>query len=674
MALAVVAQAWAFQLLAAGPVVQLQLFLGWRELLGTYRLLFLVGVETCALAALAGAAFHCRAMGGANTRAIFLVIPGSTWTVLLALQLFAAIDFTPSDVRAFVAGDYLKPAAVFAAHSIQGLIILLTGGIALWLAAAAIPSEAWERCRSAWKNRNRRALPLVAALWVLGVSSLLAWMVFERVPHLHDEVAYEFHAKYLATGQLYLEPPPEPHAFDTEFNLQDGRKWYMATTPGWPAVLALGYLIGAPWLINPLLGGIAILLAHAVVRRLYDEDVADGTALLLAGSPWLLFLSASLMPHPLTLVLSALGLLGAVRARNEGSAIWAGIAGLAIGAMLHVRPLDAVILAVVAGVWWLSAGWRRLRLVPLVAVTIAGLAMTFLFLAYNRAITGDPFYPPINKFTDTHYYPGGNRLGFGKDIGNFGWTELDPLPGHGPRDVFVNTNINLYMLNFELFGWPCGSLAFVFLLCAWRRIRDDLLMWGFLAALWAGLSLYWFSGGPDFGPRYWYQMILPCAVLTIRGAQEFASRWSAAMASREETGATSWPSENTGASRVWAFVALASLVGTLNLVTWRSVDKYYHYRGMRADVRALAAQFGRSLVFVQGKQFPDYAASFVFNPPGFGRDVAGPIFARDLGAESRERLAAYYSDRPLWIVAGPSETGGAFRIVAGPLPPKAAAH
>ena len=673
-AMAVAAQAWAFQLLAVGPVIRMQLFLGWRDLLLTYRVIFFCGVEFAALVVLAGAWSECRSPREKNTRVIVGAMPlgvitATAWVVFAAAQLFAAIDFSPSDVHDFFAGAYLKIAAIHLLRSVQGLAILLTGAIALWLAAAAIPPDAWERCTRLWEKRNRRTLPLIAAIWVVVVSSLLAWVVLERVPHLHDEVAYAFQAKYLAAGRLYLEPPPEPKAFESEFGMLDGKKWYVATTPGWPAVLALGYLIGAPWLINPLLGGIAILLAHALARRLYDADVADGVALLLAGSPWLLFLSASLMPHALTLVLSVLGLLGVARARDEGSVIWGGIAGLAIGAMLHVRPLDAVILAIVTGIWWLSAGWKKLRLGPLAATALAGLAMTLLFLAYNRAITGDPFYPPINKFTDTQYYPGGNRLGFGKDIGNFGWTGLDPLPGHGARDVVINTNINLYLLNFELFGWPCGSLIFVFLLLAWRRMRDDALMWGLLAALWAGMSLYWFSGGPDFGPRYWYQMILPCAVLTIRGAQMFASRWAAA-ASRGEAGTASAPVSDAGASKVWAFVLLASLIGTANLLTWRSLDKYYHYRGMRADVRRLEPQFGRGLVFVRGKVFPDYAAAFALNPAGLERDAKGSIFAQDLGPESRERLKAYYADRAVWVVAGPTETGGAFRIVEGPLPPK----
>jgi 4-amino-4-deoxy-L-arabinose transferase-like glycosyltransferase len=415
-------------------------------------------------------------------------------------------------------------------------------------------------------------------------------------------------------------------------------------------------------LVNPLLGGIAILLAYALIRRLYNREIADLVVLLLASSPWLVFLSASLMPHPLTLVCSLLGLLGVERARETSSIGWAGVSGASFGVLLHVRPLEAVSVSAAASLWWLVGGWRKLRLAALATALVTGLAMAGLFLAYNKALTGNALLVPINKYFDNVYYPGANRLGFGPDVGNFGWTGLDALPGHGPIDVVMNTNQNLYLLNFELFGWACGSLLFVFLLLGWGRVRDDGLMWALIFAVWAAMSLYWFSGGPDFGARYWYQMILPLAVLTARGARVFAERSREAAASSAAEG---W------GDRIWAFVALASLLGFVNLLPWRSLDKYHHYRGVRPDIRKLERQynFGRSLVLIRGPRWPDYASAFTFNPPTFEPDVPGPIFARELGPESIERLRNYYRDRPVWIVAGPSVTGAAAKIVLGPIPP-----
>ena len=244
-------------------------------------------------------------------------------------------------------------------------------------------------------------------------------------------------------------------------------------------------------------------------------------------------------------------------------------------------------------------------------------------------------------------------------MGNVGWTGLDALPGHGPIDVFMNTNQNLYMVQFELFGWACGSLLFVFPLLVWRRGREDGLMWGLVAAVAAAMSLYWFSGGPDFGARYWYQMIVPFAVLTMRGAQEFRARWNSI---------ASHPGEG---NRVWLFLALASLLALFNVVPWRSLDKYHYYRGMRPDFRELARQhdFGRSLVFVRGRLRPDFMMAYPFNPPVYDREVPGTIYAHERDAESVARLRGYYSDRPVWVVAGPTITGAVPEVVAGPVAP-----
>jgi len=52
----------------------------------------------------------------------------------------------------------------------------------------------------------------------------------------------------------------------------------------------------------------------------------------------------------------------------------------------------------------------------------------------------------------------------GRDVGDFGWTGLDALPDQGSIDVVMNTNQNLYLMNFDLLGWISGSL----LLSSWR--------------------------------------------------------------------------------------------------------------------------------------------------------------------------------------------------------------
>jgi 4-amino-4-deoxy-L-arabinose transferase-like glycosyltransferase len=202
----------------------------------------------------------------------------------------------------------------------------------------------------------------------------------------------------------------------------------------------------------------------------------------------------------------------------------------------------------------------------------------------------------------------------------------------------------------------CGSLALVFVPALWKEWRRDALWWGMVLAICGGLNIYWFSGGPDFGARYWYVAFVPLLVLVWRGAETLAANFE----------------EPEARARVWALVALATLSGVLNVVPWRSLDKYKNYRGTRPDIGVLAAQhhFGRALVFVRSRQWPDYACAVPYLPPRFDREAPGPLYVQDLGPALNEKVVRYYSDRPVWVLDGPTKSrGGPVRVATGPLPP-----
>jgi hypothetical protein len=658
IALAFAGQACSLQLIEAGPNIRLHLFYGWQDFLKTWHGIFLILLAVQGVIVFWGA-WNTFLRKDAVRKVLGKLIAWPEALALLVIAIYGCVTIAPGVAQAFVHGGFLGQAVLHASKVVLGLALLGVGTLNLALAAATLPGNVIENLRARWENSERRWLPWAAALWVVAVSSFIAVFVYDGMPHIADEMGHIFQAKYLSIGRLYLPPPVDAKALVVPFQLVEGSKWFSSPQIGGAVFLALGYRLGVPWLINPLLGGVTVLLAHIFLRRVYNRKLADAAALLIAASPWVLFLSASVMPHATALALALLGMVGVERARNVRSILWAGVAGLSIGGVLHVRPLEAVIVAAVMGVWWLSAGWKKLSVAALAATVLTGCFMTALLLGYNKMMVGNPLVMPINRFCDLEKYPGANRLGFGPDVGNFGWVGLDALPGHGPIDVVMNTNQNLQLLNFETFGWACGSLIFVILLGVWRKFRGDGVMWGLVLATWAALSFYWFSGGPDFGARYWYLMLVPVAALTVRGAEEFAARLRAA-------GATTATGARTG-----AFLLLATVLGTLNLLPWRSLDKYHNYRGIVPDVRSLARQynFGRSLVFIRGREWPDYDSALPFNPPRFDPDVPGTIYARDLGPESVARLRAYYSDRPVWVVAGPTETKAGFQVIEGPLPP-----
>ncbi len=492
----------------------------------------------------------------------------------------------------------------------------------------------------------------IAAIWVTVVSALLSVFCYERHPHVPDEVVYLLHARYFADGRLDLSLPPVPAAFDLDLMLYETDRWYCPVPPGWPAALAVGVWLGVPWLVNPILAGINVLLTGVLVRQLYDRGTARLVVILLCVSPWALFLAMSYMTHTLTLTCALAAAVALARARSTGCWGWALAAGGLVGAVALIRPLEGLIVGGLLGLWAVGLGGARLRLASLVGFGAGAIAAGSLTLVYNQALTGHPLHFPLNVYTDKYYGPGSNSLGFGPDIG-LGWG-LDPYPGHGLRDVAVNTQLNLFALNTELLGWSIGGLLPAVWLMTGGLRRPDRLMLAVIAAVIVAHAFYWFSGGPDFGARYWFLVLVPCLVLTARGIQSFAERI-------DSTGT----SDSAGARTV-AALGLLCLMTLIVYLPWRAADKYFRFRGMGPGVRELADQheFGRSLVLVQGRRFPDYAAAAVYNRLDLSADE--PIYAWDRDTETRARLLEVYADRPVWIVAGPSLTGNGFQLTHGP--------
>jgi hypothetical protein len=144
-------------------------------------------------------------------------------------------------------------------------------------------------------------LALIAALWVTCVTASLSFFVYERHPHIPDEVAYLYQARYLANGSLTMPAPPVPDAFDIYLMQFDGERWYPTPPVGWPAILAVGTFLGMPWLVNPVLAGINILLAYLFLREVYSRRIARLAVLLLCLSPWNIFMAMNFMTHTFTL-------------------------------------------------------------------------------------------------------------------------------------------------------------------------------------------------------------------------------------------------------------------------------------------------------------------------------------------------------------------------------------
>ncbi|MEZ4642576.1 MAG: hypothetical protein R3E31_07530 [Chloroflexota bacterium] len=127
-------------------------------------------------------------------------------------------------------------------------------------------------------------LVLFVTLLVLGGDVVCRRHRAAKTPHVQDSITYLFQAQTLARGRLWAPAPPIPRRFPMSFCWWKTARWFGKYPPGYPLVLAVGVLVGQPWLVNPLLAALTIPLfvwvGEAVV---WAQHGAAGCRLALAS-------------------------------------------------------------------------------------------------------------------------------------------------------------------------------------------------------------------------------------------------------------------------------------------------------------------------------------------------------------------------------------------------------
>jgi hypothetical protein len=354
-----------------------------------------------------------------------------------------------------------------------------------------------------------RAFVIGAALASLAATVMIAWYCFGRQPHNADEVAQLFHAKMLLHGRLYLPPDPNPEFFGMDNMIEQG-KWYSQFPIGGPVFLAIGMAVGAAWLVNPVLLALSVLSLYGFVRRAYDEGTGRAVTLLFMLCPFALFMSASFMNHVPVLWLTTVALMQL--------AIWteateprrmfrsAALIGLALGGAFTLRPLDALVVAFVAGAAQIDVLLRRrggAHLRSLAAQVIAGLVPVAILFVVNARTNGAP-----TRLGYEVLYGSAHQLGF----------HMDPYGTmHSPIRALTFASKYLLQLNVLLFEWPLPVVLLMATgLAALRRpTRWDLLLIGLLLAQVIAYAAYWHDGNFR-GPRFLFTALPAILVLTAR--------------------------------------------------------------------------------------------------------------------------------------------------------------
>ncbi len=423
--LLVLGQAATLAMIQAGPRVAYQHYVAPWELYRAVPRWALVGFALEVVLVVFGIREHWSAIGR------FLRARGA-WRTALVASVFVMTSATLSLQVSRYASELAFASFVQLVH--LGAVVLFATAlpastvatISRWadrVLGQTVPSDA-----AAPGGADRFAV--VLGLCVTVVAVVLAIVTYQRHPHVPDEVSYLLQARYLAAGHLSMPLPSVRFAFDVDLMTYQATRWFSPFPPGWPAILAIGTAIGVPWLVNPLLGGVAIVLAYLVLCELYPRRTARLVTLLLSASPWALFMAMNLMSHTASLVASLAGALAVARLRRDPRSRWAVLAGVAIGVVGLIRPLEGVAIALLLGVWSLGARGPRLRWWPSAVLTATTIATSALTLPYNQALTGNARQFPVMLYMNATFGQGSNDLGFGANRGS-GWRGWTRFPGTG---------------------------------------------------------------------------------------------------------------------------------------------------------------------------------------------------------------------------------------------------
>ena len=434
--------------------------------------------------------------------------------------------------------------------------------------------RAASRLIALWTDHPARAAAAFGCIAAL-VYAAVAWSVFDARPLLIDELVQVIQARTFATGRLWIPLDAHPEFRSIMHMVEQDGRWYSQFPPGGPAMLAVGELVKAPWIVNPVFGGISVAAFGSALRwGGVRAGVALAATLLFAFAPFVVFQSASHMNHvtSLTWLLVATAALARASAFDVERPAAGFICGIGLGIAATIRPLDAAAWAIPAAVW---LGYRAVcrghwRAFLLSGVGVA-LPMACMFYV-NSQMTG-----AATRFGYTVLWGPSHGLGFHESP----WGE-----NHTVARGLALTAAYLNRLNDFLFEWPGLSLvpAFAALGFAYVRTAIERYMLVSAAFVLSAYFAYWHSGF-FLGPRFMFPLAPLAALLTASLPGLVEARW---------------PGRGAKRAVIAAYVA-ATVAAFVTGIPRRVASYAGGFQSMRVDYDEIATRAGadRGIIIVR---------------------------------------------------------------------------
>jgi hypothetical protein len=243
-------------------------------------------------------------------------------------------------------------------------------------------------------------IPVVA---IFAILAIFVSRIDEHGKLISDESAYMFQARVFQAGELKAPPMPGaslnhsevPPEIYFEQTIQTPKGWFAKYPPGWPLVLALGYLLHVPWLVNPALG-LAQLAIAWWIAHLWGRNTQILAVLLAATSSFMLVSSVGYMAHAVEGTISILALAVLLKGIGGKKLSWIALCFLLVVTATQIRPYTGAVLGLLcAGICFFEYrnDWPFLLRTSAIA-GLGGAASAALLLLTNWLYTGHPLLSP----------------------------------------------------------------------------------------------------------------------------------------------------------------------------------------------------------------------------------------------------------------------------------------
>lgn len=292
--------------------------------------------------------------------------------------------------------------------------------------------------------RRRVVFVAAASLAACALSALYVGVYLRGGPRIIDATSYWLEARALSEGWLSF-PIDEPvsSTMGRFLVLRDaafGPRAAVLFPPGYPALLALGFLVGAPLAVGPLLAAAIVVVTYDLAQQVEVSltscaapasapapasaiSIASIAALLSVVCAALRYHTADTMSHGLSALCFAGALTLFLRAKSTSRPSLAAAAGLLAGWLAATRLASSLALAAALALALAldRALPRRARFRLAAALALGALPGLALLIAHQRAATGAwATSSQMLYYAASDGPPSCFRFGFGEGIGCLG--------------------------------------------------------------------------------------------------------------------------------------------------------------------------------------------------------------------------------------------------------------